>query len=324
MKKLLVLFVSTVLVLSLAVVTLAKVEMSSDLRFELYQTSNAEGNASTSDNCDFRLNFDGQLSDVYGAHLTMRMIENNANDNKGENDLFGDEYYFTAKYKYATLKLGYYEYIVHPSRQIAKACDTDTSTGAMLVQKNQSMLTAKIPIHGNLYGGFATIMDVRGSYYSEDAYDFDLGYTGNKWGTVVHYFQNKADKTYLILDKQVTYDIYYDWKPNFRIYAFGICPEYGVKDHGKYKDEAVLGLQFNNVLKTKLFAAFEYGVLGRTVTTAKTSKGVITYTETEWERAPYGILLKYPLGPNYSLELEHTNINATNDVKNLLRLKVLY
>jgi hypothetical protein len=322
MKKLLVLFLSTLLVLSLVTVTLAKVKIGADLRYELYQTSNMVGKQSTMDNIDLRLNFDGQITDIFGAHLTMRMIENNANDSKGEDDLFGDEYYFTAKFPRIELKYGYYEYVLHPSRQIAKVCDTNIDTGDLFIeQKPMSLITAKFPIYGNLYGGFATTMDYRGQYLSEDAYDFDLGYTGSKWGTVIHYFKNKADKKYYILNKQFTYDIYYDWTPNFRIYAFGTCPEYGLKDHGQFEDEAVVGLQFNNVLKTKLFAAFEYGVLGRTVTTYAKKTG---YTPTKWDQAPYGILLKYPFKDNMSFEFERVNFNADNDVRNLLRLKVLY
>lgn len=272
MKKLLVLLVSAALVLSMAAVSMAAVNVSADWRAE-WKSTDADDELSFS-KYDLRFNFDGKVSDSIDAHLQITF--------DGEKTVAVKEYWATFKQSWGTLQAGAWDYKLYPSRVLLKPHNFN----ALNEKSTQFVATVPFP-NGFTFGAFI-IPDL-----SKDAMDWDLrvAYKADVWGAEVHYGKDeKADEDY------ITFDAYYQPVKNVKVFAYGINTE-GAYSTKRWDDDfaPVIGAQFSNIAGSKWTASLEYGL--------ETAGGSNDFN-------PLGIQAKYTFNNKLALELEYMNYNG--------------
>jgi hypothetical protein len=128
MKKLLVFFVSVVLVFSLAAVSLAAATVRGDFKYNMYEDDSKTVNGSHHyADTDLYVRVSGDLSD--SVYATGNFEFKRVSDGTFTTAI--DEFYATMKEDWGTAKMGYYEYEFTPSRvnlssanfKVLPACD---------------------------------------------------------------------------------------------------------------------------------------------------------------------------------------------------------
>ncbi len=251
--------------------------------------------------------------DSNGNPTYVNVIKSVSVSNEAASSIYADEFFFNFKQTWGTVKVGAFDYKVHPSRILAKACDNN-----IFVERNPTMVTANIPIgETGLYTGGAYVIDGSSDKLRDNAYDFMLGYKfGKAAGVELHYYETAAKRANGNLKKTFNYDAYYQVTNTFKAYVYGTDPTYYNLNNNasnvKFEQETMLGLLFTKIAGTNLQASFEYSIDERKA------------SNTEWDEHPYGVQAIYTFKNNLRLEYELTNVNAKNDAKNLFRFRVQF
>ncbi len=327
MKKLLVLVVTVAMLLSIAAVSLGAVTTSASFRFELIDDASVKtSQGKTVDNADFRVTFAGKISDTVDASYTARVqttgkpgntVTVSGTSGKTDDSLYADEYFFNFKQSWGTVKVGAFDYKVHPSRILAKAANNN-----IYVERNPTMTTVNIPIgDSGFYTGGAYVIDGSSSALRDNAYNVKLGYAvGKKYGVELNYYETGVQKVKTTaagkspLESALNWDAFYQATDKIKVYVYGTDPKYynptNFVGGEAYEQETLLGVLFTKIADTNLQASFEYSIDKRK------ASGV------EWDENPYGIQAIYKFNNGLRLEYELTNVNAKNDAKNLLRFRL--
>jgi opacity protein-like surface antigen len=300
MKKLLVLFLSGVLVFSLAAVALAEVVINGDFRYNMYEDETAEYDSSYAET-DLRIRVTGDLSDTVQASANFKWknaLEQEAADEGPERKLKTelDEFYATWKpeSEWGTMKMGYYEYNFTPSRQELTSSDKKNTPKVDATFEVDLPVTEELTLTG-------LIMPYEGDCVGNGSYAVSAEYKTEYWGAKVSYWDLKLDDNDLM-----AIDVYYMLNEDIKLFAD--ATDYSGADE-KYDDgfDPVLGIQWSNIAATKLKASFEYAINPR-------SEGESDeYTE-------YILTAKYKLANNIGLEYYHY-IKGDDLTKDMFRLR---
>jgi hypothetical protein len=258
MKKLLVLFLSAALVLSLAAVSLAAVTFNGDFRYNMYEDETVSGDQSFGQT-DLRLRVTGDLSETVKATANFKWKETDA----GGFAASVDEFYGTAKYSWGTAKMGYYEYNFTPNR-----VELNTA-GLRVTPKNDATFEVNIPLaDGFQVDGVLLPYAVSGKT-DDGSYAVSLNYKAENWGAKASYWDLKyADYDYVCIDA------YYMLNENMKLFVNAADYSYNndvrtakLCDNNtiRYDDgfDPVIGFNWSNIADTKLAASVEYAVNSR-------------------------------------------------------------
>lgn len=318
MKKLLVLLVSAMLVLSLAAVSMASVEVTGDFRYVYTLDSAKEDEEELTDGIDLRLEVLGQVSDTVSAYLKLR------NQDGGDETFKADEYFLTFAPDWATFQVGYFDWSLTPS------VDIITANGFDSFPRTNTLFTVDVPFGNGFSFGIAYVFDGNDSVdgytrsgvsgaeirnVQDGAYDLKLGYANELFGGEVHYSETKTDGTIADDDevlanfeKNLAINVWYQALENLQIYALRNDPEYAL-DGSDVDAETVVGFYWSNIAATPFGFRAEYN-------TTSVNDGTDDYH-------PYGVRLDYTFGNGLILELEHLNYNS-DDTTTALTAKVLF
>lgn len=292
MKKLLVLLVSAALVLSMAAVSMAAVNVSADWRAEwVSQDSVNDGDLGFSKH-DLRFNFDGKVSDTIDAHLQISF--------DGEKTFATKEYWATFNQSWGTFQAGAWDYKLYPSRVLIKP------HGYNALNEKKMQFVATVPFANGFSFGAFMIPDLK-----DDMMDWDLkvAYKADKWGAEVHIGEDEA----LTDGDYVAFDVYYQPIKNLKVFAFGIDTEnaYTKKDSStgkitnRWNDDfaAAIGAQWSKIAGSKLTASLEVGL-----------EEAGKYDGNDF--TPVAVQVKYEFNNKLALEVEYTNYkdNTEDDV----------
>lgn len=278
MKKLLVLLVSAALVLSMAAVSMAAVNVSADWRAEwVSQDSKDDGDLGFS-KYDLRFNFDGKPSDSIDAHLQI------AYDNT-DGKVSVKEYWATFKQSWGTFQAGTWDYKLYPSRVLIKPHTQNC------VNEKTMQFVATVPFPNGFSIGALVIPDLRDN---KTDWDLKVAYKGSNWGAEVHYGQDEEKD-----DDYWTYDVYYQITKDIKVFSFGMNTDTnGTRGTKKWDDDfaPAIGFQWAKIGGTKLTASIEAGL--------ETLAGDVD---------PLAIQVKYEFSNKLALEIEYTNYKDNTD-----------
>lgn len=278
MKKLLVLLVSAALVLSMAAVSMAAVNVSADWRAEwVSQDSKDDGDLGFS-KYDLRFNFDGKPSDSIDAHLQI------AYDNT-DGKVSVKEYWATFKQSWGTFQAGTWDYKLYPSRVLIKPHTQNC------INEKTMQFVATVPFPNGFSIGALVIPDLRDN---KTDWDLKVAYKGSNWGAEVHYGQDEEKD-----DDYWTYDVYYQITKDIKVFSFGMNTDTdGTRGTKKWDDDfaPAIGFQWAKIGGTKLTASIEAGL--------ETLAGDVD---------PLAIQVKYEFNNKLALEIEYTNYKDNND-----------
>jgi hypothetical protein len=268
MKKLLVLFVSAALVLSMAAVSLAAVTFNGDFRYNMYEDESSTlttnpGTGSTPEQSygetDLRFKINGDISETVKAFANLRIMETN---NSGWTTKW-DEAWATAKFNWGTAKMGYYEYKFTPSRSEL------SSSGMKVTPKNDTTFEFDIPLAEGFR--FDTVFLPYATSSTDDgSYAVTLAYTAENWGIQASYWDLKKSDYDLS-----AIDVYYMINDNMKVFVDGT--DYSYNDETathtatlssntiRYDDglDPVIGFSWSKIADTKLNAVLEYAINSR-------------------------------------------------------------
>jgi hypothetical protein len=262
MKKLLVLFVSAALVLSMAAVSLAAATFNGDFRYNMYEDESDPDDTSYGQT-DVRLRVTGDLSDTVKASANFRGKQDSKTASWKTSI---DEFYALANYFWGTAKMGYYEYNFTPSRHEL------TSAGKKNTPKCDATFEADIPITEELtFSGIVMPYEDKndGKCIDDGSYAVSVGYKVENWGAKVSYWDLKAN------DYDLTaIDLYYMLNENMTIFVDAVDYSHNddvntstLADNNEIRyDEGfdpVIGFAWSNIADTKLSASIEYAFNSR-------------------------------------------------------------
>jgi hypothetical protein len=282
MKKLLVLFLSGILVLSLAAVALAEVTVKGDFRYNMYEDESATRDQSYAET-DCRIRVTGDLSDTAQASANFkwkRSMDQNTREWDLSTDL--DEFYATWKPEWGTMKMGFYEYKFTPSRCELKSSDYH------VWKKADALFEVNIPVAEGI------TVDALCQLYENDkandgAYGVALNYQTENWGAKFSYADFQGDE----YGDLTAIDVYYLLNEDIKFFVDAV--DYSENDgSGKYDDgfDPVIGVNWSNIAETNLNASFEYAINPRNDGAAD-------------EYSEYILTAKYKLDNNIGLEFYH-------------------
>lgn len=301
MKKLLVVLLAAMMVLSLAAVSMAAT-VEGDWRAEWVKEGDNDLDFSK---YDLRFNFKGQVSDTVDAYLQIA-FDNGSSftsdgfdvDEDGEKDdtiktkvpLAIKEYKVTFNQSWGKLTAGFWDHKLFPSRVLLKP------HGYNAVNAKDMQFVFDIPVGDAM--NFALFMDPT---LAEDAMDYDLslGYKADSFGAELHYGNKdpKADDaTY------IAFDVYYQVTDSLKAFVYG--NQAGDDAKSWAEDLApVIGAQYK---ADALKVSFEYAL-----------------EEASADYTPYGLQVAYGFNNKVSLEVEFTNVDK-DDTKIVIRPRVKF
>jgi len=281
MKKLLVLLVSAALVLSMAAVSMAAVNVSADWRAEWESKDSKDDGDLGFKKYDLRFNFDGKVSDTIDAHLQIAF--------DGEKTLTTKEYWATFKQSWGTFQAGAWDYKLYPSRVLIKPHSQNC------VNEKTMQFVATVPFPNGFSIGALVIPDLRDN---KTDWDLKVAYKGSNWGAEVHYGQDEEKD-----DDYWTYDVYYQITKDIKVFSFGMNTDTdGTRGTKKWDDDfaPAIGFQWSKIGGSNLTASLEVGL-----ETAGKSKGN--------DFTPVAVQLKYAFNNKLNLEVEYTNYSGITE-----------
>lgn len=311
MKKLLVVLMAAMMVLSVAAVSMAA-NVKGDFRYEMYQdeTSTDESYPVT----DLRFTVEGKLSDTLSATGVFQLKHDNSpkaiTDSKTTTfDM--NEYYVTYKESWGSVKAGYYEYKFTPSRALLKS-------GHYHVWPKVDVLAAatfNLPVEG-LSVDFL-LQPYQQKQQDDGAYGLAVDYKNDSFGVKVSYADfllpdgvgPNDDETLMAIDA------YYNITKDMKVFVCAVDYSSNDKTEGKaYTKEGidgidpVIGFSWNKIAGTSLFAAVEYAINPR------------FEDDPAKEYDEYTVNLKYQFTNKTGLEIEHYRTAKDTD-KTIYRLR---
>jgi len=318
MKKLLVVLFASMLVLSMAVVSMAAMTIKGDFRYEVISDSTKTGDEEISDNPDFRLIFDGPVSDTLSVHLQMRtagiikqqeLTENTWDDTNSVNvatkykfgSFYADEYWFLFTKSWGTMKVGSWDWKDTPSRILVK------SNGNNIVPRNEVQVAVDVPFESGLYTGILYNLDQSSDLKVGDgSYALKVGFKTDLFGVEV----NTEDYGLANGSSVLAYDLFYNINSDMKVYLYARDPKTDASDGADA--ENILGFLWKNIAGSKVQASLEYGI---------DAQGT---APNEWNQI--GLQVKVPFKNGLGLEFEHTNSFSAGEeqTKDVLRFVAKY
>ena len=308
MKKLLVVLMAAMMVLSVAAVSMAA-SVKGDFRYEMYQDETKSDNSYPV--TDLRFTVEGNVSDTLSATGVFQ-LKHDGSDGRGSFKAASfdmNEYYVTYKQSWGSVKAGYYEYKFTPSRALLKS-------GHYHVWPKVDVLAAatfKLPVDG-LTVDFM-VQPYQQKQQDDGAYGFAVDYKNDKFGAKVSYADflqpdavGNDDETLMALDA------YYNITKDMKVFVCAV--DYSSNDKTKgaaYAKEGidgidpVIGFSWDKIAGTSLFAAVEYAINPR-------------FEDTAAEYNEYTVNLKYKFTNKTALEIEHY-LTAKDTNKTIYRLR---
>jgi hypothetical protein len=287
MKKLLVVLMAAMMVLSLAAVSMAAATVEGDWRVEWVK---AGDNDLTFKQNDLRLNFKGKVSDSVDAY--MQYTFGSATSLK--------EYYVTFKQDWGKAQVGLWDYKLVPSRVILKP------HGDLNCRNQKAMqFLFEIPVGDALTFGLWMVPDAAKTAGADPTKEFDnmtydvkAAYKADSFGTELHFGSfNDSGKvggvSGLVAEgNYIAFDVYYNINDNIKAFVYGVNADKEIK--GWVEELApIVGATFKT---GKLTSSIEYAL-------EETSKD---YTQ-------YALQFKYGFTNKVNLEVEYTNINKDDN-----------
>ncbi|NLY73859.1 MAG: hypothetical protein GX075_00955, partial [Firmicutes bacterium] len=202
MKKLLVVLLAAMMVLSIAAVSMAAATVEGDWRVEWVQDDCKNNDDLGFNKYDLRFNFKGKVSDTVDAYLQIAYDSLKANVQM-------KEYKVTFKQSWGTLTAGSWDHKLFPSRVLLKP------HGDNKVRDNDMQFVFNVPVSDAVYVGLFMDPDL-----TKDAMDWDIfgGYKGDGWGVELHY----GEKDPAVKDSDyIAFDVYYKIDA-FKLFVYGI------------------------------------------------------------------------------------------------------
>lgn len=303
MKKLLVVLLAAMMVLSIAAVSMAAATVEGDWRVEWVQDDTKKATKQddlTFNKYDLRFNFKGKVSDTVDAYLQIAYDSGaTVKDSAGhtvKSEVSIKEYKVTFKQSWGTLTAGSWDHKLFPSRVLLKP------HGDNKVRDNEMQWVFNVPVSDAVYVGLFMDPDL-----IKDAMDWDIfgGYKGDGWGVELHYGEKDPaakDSDYIAFDAYYKIDA-------FKLFVYGIDAGDGYK--GAWKDAnnksiglvPVIGAEYKSGAIT---TSFEY-----------------TLEEQSKDYNPWGLKFAYGFNNKVTLEVEYTNANK-DDNKLVLRPRVKF
>ncbi len=303
MKKLLVVLMAAMMVLSVAAVSMAAT-VEGDWRAEWVMQDGVNDDDLFFSKYDLRFNFKGKVSDNVEAYLQLAYDNsvNGATVVDPDSAVSGDEikgssflgfavkeYYVTFNQSWGKVQAGFWDYKLVPSRVLLKP------HGVNAVNAKDMQFVFDIPVGEALSFGLFMDPDLR-----EDAMDYDIkvAYKADSFGAEVHYYNDPAieDGTY------TAFDLYYKINDNFKAFVYGIQAGEG-KQTWVEELAPVIGATATAGAFT---ASLEYAL----------EEAAVDYT-------PYALQLKYAFTNKVNLEVEYQNVDEDNN-KLIIRPRVKF
>lgn len=301
MKKLLVVLLAAMMVLSVAAVSMAAVNVKGDFRYDMFQDETATDESYA--NADLRLNFSGAVSDTVDASATFKTVHSK---NAPSNDFAIDEFFVNYKQTWGSVKAGYYEYKFTPSRVLLKS-------GGYHVWPKADVLVATTfnsPVDGLTFD--VLVQPYQQNQQDDGAYGVAVDYKADSFGVKLSYADflmpvsgtddanlMAIDAYYMISDTMKVFVTAVDYSANEKVGA----------DPVKYDGiDPVIGFSWDKIAGSKFFAAVEYAINPRFEDDENKE-----FNETT-------LNLKYQFTNNTGLEIEHYVANADQN-KTMYRLR---
>ncbi len=320
MKKLVVLMISIVLILSIASISSAAVTVNTDFRYEYINISGNDKNqaangsqAEAYDNADFRIIVDyaPDTNPKYSGHMQLRTqttgkptTEQNYNLNS-QLDFYADEYWINWQKSWGNIRIGNWDWKITPSRVLVKA------SGNNIFPRSQSSLAIDVPLGSVFYTGANYVIDGSSdSKVRDGAYDLKLGFKTQKVGLELHGYDCNTTSG---VETGTAWDLWYQAFDSVKFYVYGHDVEYTNSDPDP---ETIFGILFTNLGGVKgAQISLEYGI-------DKTDPIIFTK-----EYNQYGLQAIYPFASGWQVEYELTNLymkltSADVETKHLLRLRL--
>lgn len=329
MKKLLVVLLAAMMVLSIAAVSMAAATVEGDWRVEWVQDDTkkaAKQDDLTFNKYDLRFNFKGKVSDTVDAYLQIAFDNSVTSSGAVTGDVWQDtdddgtvdsgeteyahkltsssgiplaikEYKVTFKQSWGTLTAGAWDHKLFPSRVLLKP------HGVNCVNAKDMQFVFDVPVSDAVKVMFFMDPDL-----IKDAMDYDLAvaYNADSWGVEVHYGDSNP-----AVDKATYYafDAYYQINDAFKAFLYGIQADDGFS--GKWKDKEgkfidlvpVIGAEYKS---GPITTSFEYTLEAK----GEGSK--------DWNQ--YGLKFAYGFNNKVTLEVEYTNVWDKNEGKDVNKL----
>lgn len=310
MKKLLVVLLAAMMVLSVAAVSMAA-NVKGDFRYEMYEDETKADNSYPI--TDLRFTVDGAVSDSVTATGVFQLKHDNNTasiDGKTASSFDMNEYYVTYKESWGGVKAGFYEYKFTPSRALLKS-------GQYHVWQKVDVMAAttiNLPVDGLTADFLLQPYQQKGA--DDGAYGVSVAYNADLFGVKVSY----AD--FLMPDgvgpnddeNLMAIDAYYKINDTMKVFLCAVDYSGNDKTEGaayaKYGIDGidpVIGFSADKIAGTNLFAAVEYAINPRYEDITVGGKN-IEYNE-------YTINIKYAFTNKTALEIEHYRTFDTSAVK---------
>jgi hypothetical protein len=297
MKKLLVLFLSAALVLSLAAVSLAAVTVNGDFRYNMYENEDPALTDESYGETDLRVRVTGDLSETVKATVNLKWVQDSKTSGDNVADTQIDEFYAIMTESWGTVKMGHYEYKFTPSRVELK------SGGYHVWKKCDTLFEVDVPVAE----GF-TVEGVFQPYGENDAddgaYGVAVNYKAENWGAKVSYADFKQDLDLTAID------VYYMINEDMKVFVDAVdYSENEVSSTCVYDDgfDPVIGFAWSNIADTPLYASVEYAITPRNKDESN-------------EYDEYVVKAAYKLSNNIGLEFYHYVIGDSL-TKDMFRLR---
>jgi hypothetical protein len=315
MKKLLVFFLSGILVFSLAAAALAEVTVNGDFRYDMYDDESKGDDDNTYGVTDLRIRFTGDLSDTVKTSANLKWVQDT--NNSGDTVTTSlDEFYVIGKESWGAWKTGHYEYKFTPSR-------VELKSGHYHVwEKTDTLFEVNIPVAE----GFT--VDAMVQPYAENAQDdgawgVAVNYTAEKWGAKVTYADFLLESSdYAGSDKNeiMACDVYYKINDDMTVYVAAV--DFSANDQSYYTGgdttfydkygidgiDPVIGFKWNNVVGIpNWFASAEYAINKR-------------YEDLSNEYTEYFLKTTYKFSNGVGLEIFYCPVGDDQD-KTQVRLR---
>jgi hypothetical protein len=290
MKKLLVLFLSAVMVLSFAAVSMAAATVEGDWRVEWVQDESAANDDLAFKQHDLRLNFKGKVSDTVDAYMQYTFGTTEALK----------EYYVTFNQSWGKVMAGQWDYKLVPSRVLIKPQGSLNCVNAKTSSNKGLQILTEVPFADGFTFGFWLVPDL-----TEDQMDYDLklAYKADSFGAEVHYGETNSaldDADY------ISFDVYYNVVDNIKVFLYGVDAGDNITT---WEDNLapVVGATFSNIAGSKLTASLE-----------------LALEETDVDFTEYALQFKYAFSNKVALEVEYGNLNSDDDTKLVIRPRVKF
>jgi len=287
MKKLLVVLMAAMMVLSMAAVSMAAATVEGDWRWEWVMDESATDDELGFAKNDLRMNFKGQVSDSISAYMQYEFFKPEFK-----------EYYVTMNQSWGKVQAGKWDNKLIPSRVTMKP------HGFNARKENMAWLF-DVNAGDAITVGLWLIPDL-----GKDKMDYDLkfAYKADSFGVEVHYGIHEAAK-----DANYTaFDVYYNVTSDIKAFVYGInaSDEYLVaKQAGKEWEDnmaPVIGATWKNIAGSKLTASLEYGL-----------------EENDKDFTEMHMQFKYGFTNKINLEVEYQTVNE-DDAKLIIRPRVKF